>query len=87
MLLALSFLLAASTPCATCHPKIAASYANTAMARSFYRTPQREAPARFYHPPSQTWYSMEQRNWETWQRRWRVGYDSKETDVAETRAG
>ena len=86
MLLALSFLLAASTPCATCHPKIAASYAKTGMARSFYRTPPLEVPASFYHEPSQTWYSMERRNGETWQRRWRIGYDGKETDVTEIRA-
>ncbi len=86
MLLALSFLLAASTPCATCHPKIAAGYAKTGMARSFYTAPPLAQPARFYHEPSATWYSMEQRNGETWQRRWRIGYDGKETDATETRA-
>jgi hypothetical protein len=73
MLLALSFLLAVSTPCATCHPKIAASYAKTGVARSFYRTPPLTEPARYYHEASATWYSMEQCNGETWRRRWRIG--------------
>ncbi len=86
MLLALSFLLAVSTPCATCHQKIAAGYAKTGMARSFYRAPPLAEPVSYYHQPSATWYSMEQRNGETWQRRWRIGYDGKETDITETRA-
>ncbi|MES1257155.1 MAG: tetratricopeptide repeat protein [Acidobacteriota bacterium] len=94
-LLAGSMLQAAQTPpdnpyadpgaCASCHPKIAATYARTGMARSFYR-PQAVAPVRYYHEPSETWYSMEQRDGQTWQRRWRIGPDGKETDVSETRA-
>ncbi len=99
-LLAGSVILSAQTPaesdyadpatCAQCHPKIAATYARTGMARSFYRPATlpdlSPSPARYFHEPSGTWYSMEQRGGETWQRRWRIGPDGKEIDVAETRA-
>src|ERR1700704_572715 len=83
-LLAVSASLPAQTPsgntyadpavCAQCHPKIAETYARTGMARSFYR-PAPIAAARYYHEPSQTWYSMEQRDGQTWQKRWRIGPD------------
>ncbi|HVW86002.1 MAG TPA: tetratricopeptide repeat protein, partial [Bryobacteraceae bacterium] len=70
--------------CAPCHPKIARTYAKTGMARSFYR-PSEPETARFYHKLSDTWYAMEQRGGEYIQRRWRIGYDGKETEVLESR--
>lgn len=74
----------AATPCATCHPKIAASYAKTGMARSFYK-PGSVEPAKYYHKLSDTWYAMEKRDGALYQRRWRIGYDGKETEVQESR--
>ncbi len=71
--------------CATCHTAIANTYAKTGMARSFYR-PRDTPQTRYYHKPSQTWYAMETRGGETYQRRWRIGFDGKETDVSESRA-
>ena len=83
----LAFFLAAATlrgQCATCHPAIAASFQNTGMARSFYK-PTSIEPVRFYHQPSQTWYAIEQRGGEYYQRRWRVGYTGNQTEVQESR--
>jgi hypothetical protein len=70
--------------CATCHPKIAESWARTGMGQSFYR-PKPFAPARYFHAPSATWYSMEQRGDEYVQKRWRIGSDGKEVEVLESR--
>jgi len=84
-----AFLIAAPassavTPCATCHPKVAASYAKTGMARSFYK-PSSVESAKYYHQLSDTWYAMEQRDGALYQRRWRIGYDGKETEVQDSR--
>jgi predicted CXXCH cytochrome family protein len=74
---------ASQTPtCATCHAKIAQAYAKTGMARSFYK-PKSIQPTRFYHKLSDTWYAMEERSGQYYQRRWRIGYDGKETEVQE----
>ena len=70
--------------CATCHSEIAASFAKTGMARSFYKATAIE-PVRFYHKPSVTWYAIEERGSAYYQRRWRIGYAGKETDVQESR--
>jgi predicted CXXCH cytochrome family protein len=70
--------------CATCHSKIAATFAKTGMARSFYK-PTTIEPARFYHQPSETWYAIEERNGSYYQRRWRVGFDGKDAEVQESR--
>jgi tetratricopeptide (TPR) repeat protein len=70
--------------CATCHPAIAATFAKTGMARSFYK-PTAIEPVRFYHQPSETWYAIEQRGGAYYQRRWRVGYSGNETEVQESR--
>ena len=52
------------------------------MARSFYK-PESIPPTRFYHKLSDTWYAMEERNGQYYQRRWRIGYDGNETEVQE----
>ena len=70
--------------CATCHAKIAASFAKTGMARSFYKAAAIE-PARFYHKPSDTWYAIAERGGSYYQRRWRIGYAGNETEVQESR--
>ena len=76
--------LQAATTCATCHPKIAQTYAQTGMARSFYK-PQSIPTTRYYHKLSDTWYAIEDHNGQYYQRRWRIGYDGKETEVQESR--
>jgi len=70
--------------CATCHSKIAASFAKTGMARSFSK-PAPIEPVRFYHQPSETWYAIEQRDGSYYQRRWRIGFDGKDAEVQESR--
>lgn len=86
-MLACALPLSGQTPsapvCATCHPKIAESYARTGMAQAFYRPKTLEA-ARYYHEPSATWYAMEQKGEQMVQRRWRIGFDGREADVQET---
>ena len=77
-------LLQAQRQCAACHPKIAASFAKTGMARSFYKAPPIE-PVRFYHKPSATWYEITEHAGAAYQRRWRIGYASNETEVQESR--
>ena len=70
--------------CATCHPKIAVGFAKTGMARSFYKPAALES-TRFYHKPSDTWYSVEERGDVYYQRRWRIGYSGQETEIQESR--
>ena len=66
--------------CATCHSKIAESYAKTGMGRSVYRS-QSPVESRYFHEPSGTWYAMVSRDGKTYQRRWRVASGGKEIDV------
>jgi Tfp pilus assembly protein PilF len=73
-----------SAQCAQCHSKIAASFAKTGMARSFYK-PGNIEPARYYHQASKTWYAIVQHDGSSYQRRWRTGFDGKETEVQESR--
>jgi Tfp pilus assembly protein PilF len=86
-LLALEFFLSCAAlwgQCANCHPKIAASFAKTGMGRSFYK-PVGLEPTLFYHKASDTWYAVEERGGAYYQRRWRIGYGGKETEVQESR--
>jgi predicted CXXCH cytochrome family protein len=71
--------------CATCHSKIAKSYALTGMARSFYQPASPIETKPFFHEPSRTWYAMVQREGITYQRRWRIGPDGHEINVRESR--
>jgi hypothetical protein len=70
--------------CANCHPAIAASFAKTGMARSFYKAAAIER-VRFYHRLSDTWYAIAERGGSYYQRRWRIGYTSEDTEVQESR--
>jgi predicted CXXCH cytochrome family protein len=74
--------------CAGCHAAIYQSYRQTGMARSFYlpapeNTRLEEPATRFYHKASDSWYSMSRRDGRYYQRRWRIGYAGKESDVEE----
>jgi tetratricopeptide (TPR) repeat protein len=75
--------------CAQCHRQIAESYAKTGMGRSLFRP----APAntiedyigknQFFHPLSDTHYSMVVRAGAYYQRRWQTGFDGNDTNVEE----
>jgi predicted CXXCH cytochrome family protein len=74
--------------CAPCHQSIAATYAKTGMARSFYRaTAQNMADALkakpFFHEASNTYFETLARDGKFYQRRWQVGFDGTDTNVEE----
>jgi predicted CXXCH cytochrome family protein len=77
--------------CAQCHPKIADTYRKTGMGRSFSRPHSANGVEAvhsgepFYHAPSDTWYAMIERDGGSFQRRWQIGFDGKETGVEEKR--
>jgi tetratricopeptide (TPR) repeat protein len=78
-----------SRVCATCHREIAANYARTGMARSFFRPAPantiedfRNAPE-YYHELSDSHYAMTIRNGQYFQRRWQLDGGGKEINVEE----
>jgi len=77
--------------CAQCHSAIAATYRKTGMGRSFRKVRMEKdldaaVPAKpFYHAASESFFQMLFRNGAWYQRRWRTGFDGKETDVDEKR--
>lgn len=91
LLLASICAYADGTVCGSCHTGIAASFAKTGMARSFYPlTPQHAIEDYtkgnpFYHAASGTWYAMERRGGAYYQRRWRIDNNGKEIDVRDVR--
>jgi Flp pilus assembly protein TadD len=80
-----------SVICSNCHQAIAASFQKTGMGRSFSRfTPAHalenlKSAKPFYHQASDTYFAMLQRGQETFQRRWQIGFDGKETSLEEKR--
>ncbi|HWZ34338.1 MAG TPA: tetratricopeptide repeat protein [Bryobacteraceae bacterium] len=69
--------------CAVCHPAIAASYAQTGMARSFYRPGPENKTGRYFHAPSNTWFTMLERDGKYFQRRSQIGFGGLETNIDE----
>src|SRR3954452_458414 len=75
--------------CAQCHEGIAATFAKTGMARSFYRaTPQNTAERvknskPFFHEASHTYFETLERDGKFYQRRWQIGFDGRDTNVEE----
>ena len=75
--------------CAGCHAEIARNYLQTGMGRSFFRPSAANivetytSSNQFYHPLSDSHYSMEQRGGAYYQRRWQIGFDGKGTNVEE----
>jgi predicted CXXCH cytochrome family protein len=75
--------------CATCHREIAANYARTGMARSFFKPASTNTiedyakTPEYYHALSDSHYAMTIRNGQYFQRRWQVGLDGKEINVEE----
>lgn len=72
--------------CATCHSKIARTYALTGMARSFYSLPPGFTGGEpFHHEKSDTWYATVKRADGYYQRRWRLGNAGQEIHAQELR--
>jgi len=75
--------------CATCHPKAAQTYRHTGMARSFCRpAPENTiedyaSKNTFYHPASETYFSMVERAGHYYQRQFQIGLDGKQTNLSE----
>ena len=75
--------------CALCHSRIYESYRRTSMGRSFFQPrpantiEDYKSNHEFYHPPSDTHYSMILRDGQYYQRRWQTGFDGAETNVEE----
>jgi predicted CXXCH cytochrome family protein len=75
--------------CTQCHATIAEPFRRTGMARSFYRaTPQNMADMlksskSFFHKASQTYFETIGRGGKTYQRRWQIGFDGRDTNVEE----
>ena len=79
--------------CASCHDEIAASYGRTGMAHSLYSADidpigkSLQSEVVYYHPASQTWFSIGRRDGKLYQERWqqgngheRINLDSKAAD-------
>jgi tetratricopeptide (TPR) repeat protein len=75
--------------CAGCHANIWETYRRTGMGRSFYRpTPSntlgdKNNPVTFYHKPSDSYFTMLQREGRFYQRRYQMGFEGKETNFVE----
>ena len=77
--------------CADCHPKIAATYGFTGMARSFAAVGSTlpglgaDGRAAFFHTASRRWYRLERREGAVYLRRHQAGPDGREANVYEAR--
>jgi predicted CXXCH cytochrome family protein len=77
--------------CSGCHAKIAKSYRQTGMGRSFYRPSAANGVEDYakrnqlYHRPSGRHYTMIERDGQWFQRRHQAGFDGKETNALEMR--
>lgn len=75
--------------CAECHAEIAASYAHTGMAHSFYRPISENTIEdytgnnQFYHKASDTYFAMSHRDGKFFQKRWQAGYDGTLSNIEE----
>lgn len=76
----------AQPDCRPCHQRIYDSYQLTGMARSFRSasTPVPEVED-FIHEPSNSHYSLLQKDGSYLQRRWEIGFDGGETNIDEPR--
>ena len=75
--------------CAGCHADIWETYRRTGMGRSFSRPAlsntigdNKSAPT-FYHKPSESYFTMLERDGRFYQRRYQIGFDGKETNIME----
>src|SRR5207249_8602619 len=71
--------------CAVCHRNIWESYRKTGMGRSFYRpSPANTVVSKsFYHKPSDSYFTMLQRDGKSYQRRHQIDPEGREINVME----
>ena len=75
--------------CAGCHPSIAETYRRTGMGRSFYRPNvvntigDGKKDITYYHQPSESYFTMQERDGHFYQGRYQIGFDGKKTNVME----
>ncbi len=87
ILLAPALCSANSSSCAACHSEIYNKYRQSGMSRSFYQLQPANAIEDFtrknhyYHPASETFYEMVQRDEKYFQRRYQLGFDGKPTNL------
>jgi predicted CXXCH cytochrome family protein len=72
-----------SAECADCHANISETYSRTGMARSFKRAAQIKDAARFFHKASDSYFTIVERDGHSYQRRYQIGFDGKETNSFE----
>ena len=78
--------------CIRCHSKIQETYSRTGMARSFYRPRPENAiedykrTNSYYHKPSESYFTVLQRDNKYYQRRHQIGFDGKHGAHCTTRA-
>jgi Tfp pilus assembly protein PilF len=79
-------IIAADNPCAVCHPKETAAYERTGMGRSFYKpTSAIESEGSFYHPASDTYFTMVRRAEGYFQQQYQLEPGGKRINVSEKR--
>jgi len=75
--------------CADCHPTVAETYQRTGMGRSFSRPTfdntigEKNATVTFFHKPSDSYFTMTERDGKFYQRRYQIGFDGKQTNNIE----
>jgi hypothetical protein len=72
--------------CTGCHADLAAGFHKTGMGRSFARLRPELVPEfgkPFHHKASDSYFAMVARDDRSYQRRWQIGFDGKETNVDE----
>ncbi len=78
-----------SSVCGDCHSNIAETYRLTGMGRSFKRASmsntvgEQKNPITYYHKPSDSYFTMVERDGRFYQRRYQIGFDGKETNSLE----
>ncbi|BDC50625.1 hypothetical protein F183_A29410 [Bryobacterales bacterium F-183] len=88
VILAATPVLADSTACAPCHANIAKTYANTGMAKAFYK-PRPDSfpnPQPYFHPATRTWFDVTRRDDGNWyQSWWQIDHKQQPTNAGESR--
>jgi len=74
--------------CSRCHQGIAATFAKTGMARSFYRAMSQNLAEAvksgpYFHEASHTYFETIERAGKFYQRRWQIGFDGRDTNIEE----
>jgi tetratricopeptide (TPR) repeat protein len=73
--------------CAGCHSKIARSYSNTGMARSFHAPDSAgfPNPKPYFHRASATWYQIAAHDGGWYEQWWQIGFQGRKESVGESK--